>query len=455
MIIISDKQNCCGCAACAQKCPKHCITMQQDKEGFFYPIIDTVTCIDCGLCENVCPIINSYEKQSPLHTYAAINKNDEIRLKSSSGGIFTLLAEKIIDDGGVVFGARFDENWQVVIDYTETKDGIAAFRGSKYVQASTLNTYTQCEDFLKIGRKVMYTGTPCQIAGLKHFLRKDYDNLLTVDFVCHGAPSPKVWECYLKEIVGTLTNARESSVCQKNIGWQLAPFQIIYKKHEDTLTLSIPHDQNDYMKAFINDMILRPSCYMCATKECNSHSDITIADFWGVKKVIPEMYDNKGTSLVLIHTFKGDSYYKKIDVISKETVFEDGCRGNPAIYSSAKPHFRRDLFFIELQSSESIVALIQKMLKPTIQMVCSARLAAIIGIPMKIVKKIIFLIGTNGKETTMVIPDKDEDIINIKQFLALLNGRTLNLHSINFRNKTHGWSSYYITIGFNLQPKIV
>jgi coenzyme F420-reducing hydrogenase beta subunit len=196
MITLQRKADCCGCNACTQGCHLECISMQEDNEGFLYPKVDVEQCVDCGLCEKICPIINQTEARKPLHVYAAKNRNEEIRKQSSSGGIFTLLAEKIIEDGGVVFGARFDEKWEVMHDYTETKEGLAAFRGSKYLQSRTGNTFQQAKEFLKAGRKVLFSGTPCQIAGLKLFLRKEYDNLITIDFVCHGVPSPKVWRMY-------------------------------------------------------------------------------------------------------------------------------------------------------------------------------------------------------------------------------------------------------------------
>ena len=200
MIQILDKSQCCGCTACVSICPKQCITMREDEEGFLYPVVDSSHCIDCNLCKKVCPELYPKEMREPLHVYAAKHKNEQVRLASSSGGIFTLLAEKIIDEGGVVFGVRFNNNWDVVHDYTETMEGLAVFRGSKYVQSYMGDCYLKAKSFLEQGRKVMFTGTPCQIAGLKNFLRKDYDNLLTVDVVCHGVPSPKVWQVYLDEI---------------------------------------------------------------------------------------------------------------------------------------------------------------------------------------------------------------------------------------------------------------
>lgn len=171
MILITDKSLCCGCSACVQKCPKQCISLKEDNEGFLYPIVNTDTCVDCGICEKVCPVLNPEDTHEPLKVLAAKNRDEKIRMESSSGGIFTLLAEPIIREGGVVFGARFDEEWQVTLDYTETIDGLSAFRGSKYVQARTGDTYRQCEQFLKEGRKVLFTGSPCQIAGLNHYTK--------------------------------------------------------------------------------------------------------------------------------------------------------------------------------------------------------------------------------------------------------------------------------------------
>ena len=196
MIEIKDKSQCCGCNACVQRCPKQCIAMCEDEEGFLYPEGDEAICIDCGLCENVCPVINQADARIPLQVYAAKNTDEKIRMHSSSGGVFSILAEQTIKQGGVVFGARFDENWEVKHDYTETIDGVSVFRGSKYVQSKTGDTFKQAEQFLKQNRKVLFSGTPCQIVALKRYLKKEYENLLLVDFICHGVPSPGVWSCF-------------------------------------------------------------------------------------------------------------------------------------------------------------------------------------------------------------------------------------------------------------------
>lgn len=367
MIEIKDKHNCCGCAACVQKCARQCISLLEDSEGFLYPVIDTEKCIDCGLCETVCPELNQYDKQSSLTTLAAINIDECVRLESSSGGVFSLLAEQTIKDGGVVFGARFDEKWEVVIDCSDTLEGIAQFRGSKYLQARTEDSFFRCEQFLKKGRRVLYSGTPCQVAGLKHFLGKEYRNLFTVDVVCHGVPSPKVWRKYLDETVG-VSNVKGVSMRDKVEGWQNYHLSISYVDGDKSRILSSPYGKNDYMRAFLKDMILRPSCYRCKSRELRSGSDITIGDYWGIDDVCPEMNDDKGICLVLANTEKGKSILESDGMKFKETSFEEGYRGNPSICRSPMPWIRRKQFFEYLDSDKSVVRIIRDCLKPTFRM---------------------------------------------------------------------------------------
>lgn len=360
MIIITDKQSCCGCGACVQKCPKQCIHLHEDNEGFLYPQVDTASCIDCGLCEKVCPIISPYESRIPLQVFAAFNKDEEIRMQSSSGGIFTLLAENVLKEGGVVFGARFDEDWQVILDYTEAVEGLAAFRGSKYAQALTGVTFKQCEQFLNDGRKVLFTGTPCQISGLHHFLRKQYDNLITCDFVCHGVPSPKVWRMYLKEVTSEDNPATVTDVQfrNKDKGWKAFRYKMSYNHRGKITTLSSHHDDNIYMRAFLKSISLRPSCHDCRVKQCRSMSDITIADYWGIWVNHPEMQDNKGTSLVLIQTQKGKDVFDNIPVKSLETSYDEVLSFNQANVRSARPHPNRNRFFAKLDGTKSLCWLI-------------------------------------------------------------------------------------------------
>lgn len=312
MIQITDKSQCCGCTACMTICPRQCITMQEDvKEGFLYPVVDLSLCIDCGACQKVCPVLHQGKDRKPLLVYAAKNMNEQVRLASSSGGIFTLLAERVIDEGGVVFGARFNTEWEVVHDYTETKDGLAAFRGSKYVQSCLGNSFQKVRSFLRQGRKVLFSGTPCQIAGLKNYLLRPYQNLLTVDVVCHGVPSPKAWRKYLNESVRTAYNIKRRNLSllwtdkitdvnfrSKEKGWKKYHVKIEYRNGKKDVT---PFYDNIYMKMFLSNLSLRPSCYACPSKLHHVQSDITLADFWGVDRIHPEIDDDKGCGLILVH----------------------------------------------------------------------------------------------------------------------------------------------------------
>ena len=375
MIKIIRKEQCCGCSACLHICPKHSISFREDKEGFLYPLVDTSTCVDCGLCDKVCPVLNQGEERKPLQVYAAKHTDDEIRMKSSSGGIFTLLAEFIIDKGGVVFGARFNENWTVVHNYTETKEGLDPFRGSKYVQSDVGNSYKQVEDFLKTGREVMFTGTPCQVAGLKKYLRKDYENLLTVDFVCHGVPSPMIWRKYLAEEITrqgdagkntVLTSSKVSPVVtgvnfrDKSTGWKKFSFVLNFSKAsaegEQNSVLSSVFTDNAYMRAFLSNLSLRPSCYACPAKVGKSGSDITIGDFWGIETALLEFDDDKGASLLFINN---DKVANVIDMVrDKEQVeYKSTIAANSCILYSVDMPINRVFFYYCLSSSALSVAL--------------------------------------------------------------------------------------------------
>lgn len=364
MISITNKQDCCGCHACASVCAKRSITMQEDNEGFLYPVVDANTCTDCGLCEKVCPVINQDKPRKPLKVYAAKNRNEEIRRQSSSGGIFTPLAEAVIRDGGVVFGAKFDKDWNVVHAWTDTIEGIADFRGSKYVQSTIGDTYREAREFLKQGRKVLFSGTPCQISGLRKFLRKGYDNLLIVDVVCHGVPSPLVWRKYLEETMERLRAERDAgkntvssslmdlpvitaiSFRDKTHGWKKFGFRLRYaaskaagnsvsiSSNDEDSTFLQPFLKNVFMKGFLKNLYLRPSCYACAARSGKSGSDISIADFWGVQNYYPEFDDDKGIGLVLVNTDKGRRAYEQTNADSIESTYEQGLMHNPCLEHS-------------------------------------------------------------------------------------------------------------------------
>ena len=365
MIEIKEKQACCGCAACVQACPKQCISMREDKEGFLYPEVDKTVCVDCHLCEKVCPVLNQGKEREPLKVYAAKNKDEEIRRQSSSGGIFTLLAEQVLDDGGVVFGARFDENWEVVHACTETKEGLAAFRGSKYVQSRMGDNYKKAEVFLKSGRKVLFSGTPCQIAGLKLYLRKEYENLLTVDFICHGVPSPGVWREYLKEEVARQCDRKNSVLSHPNakeirierisfrdkaLGWKKFSFALTQSVTEgngqkNTVLLSEPLNKNLFLRGFLADLYLRPSCHACPTKCLKSGSDVTIGDFWGIEKVMPEMDDDKGMSVMMVN--RDCNQLKLLDEKMRfyPIGYREVVRYNPSVERPVRIPEKREAFF--------------------------------------------------------------------------------------------------------------
>ncbi|MGN1134030.1 MAG: Coenzyme F420 hydrogenase/dehydrogenase, beta subunit C-terminal domain [Oscillospiraceae bacterium] len=274
---------------------------------------------------------------------ACYNKDDKIRMKSSSGGVFYLLAKYVIENGGVVFGAKFNKDWEVIHSYAETLDGISDFMGSKYVQSSMGNTYKDVLQFLKQDRLVLFSGTPCQVYGLKAFLGKDYDNLITIDLICHGVPSRKVWREYIRYISGKKDIAN-INFRDKTEGW--LDFSLKFDFSDNSSYIKNQH--NDlYMKGFLQDIYLRPSCYKCRFKGISRESDLTLADFWGCKDIMPDMFDDKGTSLVLIQSDKGNKIWDSIqnDINMNEITDERYQTRNPNIKSSVKKNYKRAKFY--------------------------------------------------------------------------------------------------------------
>lgn len=394
MINIAVKSKCTGCSACVQKCPKQCISFEEDREGFKYPKVKLSVCIDCGLCEKLCPVLQQDKPRNPVIVYAAKNSNLSTRLASSSGGIFALLAETILRQNGVVFGARFDNEWNVIHDYTESLDGLSVFLGSKYVQSKIGNTYKYAERFLKEGRKVLFSGTPCQIVGLKKYLRKDYDTLLTVDFVCHGVPSPMIWRGYLNEKIRPLGVDGRNMVSQlslkdlpvitgisfrdKRYGWKKFGFSVRAKSASkadknlvsqsvevtDKTLLYEPHKANLYMKGFLKNLYLRPSCYACPAKCGKSGADYTLADFWGASTYVGDFDDDKGLSAVLV--YKNKVNIESLDMAFKVVGLNDILSQNPAVIKSSRMKGGRDRFF-QHYNREHQIDLINRYSKYTIK----------------------------------------------------------------------------------------
>lgn len=367
MINIVNKADCCGCNACVQACPVQCITMREDKEGFLYPYVDNEKCINCNRCETVCPVINQAEAREPVTCYAAKNPDEEIRMKSSSGGIFTMLAEKVIEKGGVVFGARFDENWNVVHDYTESLAGIGLFRGSKYVQSRIGDCFRKAKQFLDDDREVLFSGTPCQVAGLKRFLRKDYTNLLAVDIICHGVPSPMLWRRYLKEMNPENLSLSAVSFRDKSTGWKHFSFHAKGIQEGDECSIQKGTLFEDtYLRLFLNNICLRPSCHKCPSRSGKGNSDVTIADFWGIDGVDPEFDDNKGISLVLPYSAKGYEAVNSLALDKKEKSIAVDPRCNPNLHKDCLiPKYRR-YFFKKLKGNRvSLHKLLAAVEKPS------------------------------------------------------------------------------------------
>ena len=342
--------------------------MHCDQEGFWYPVVNEQECINCGLCEKTCPVLRSKKESKPFKTYAAKNKNEDIRLASSSGGIFTILAEETIKQGGVVFGAAFNKKWEVEHIYVENTTELEKLRGSKYVQSNIDNCYKEAEQFLKKGRKVLFSGTPCQIAALKLFLNKDYENLTTIDVVCHGTPSPKVWEMYLKEttskILKDIPDKKNQYVSpigetykscieaisfrSKITGWKKYSFllKLNFPNYDGKNTAVFAEDlhKNSFMQCFLANLCLRPSCYACPARGGKSDSDITLADLWGAEQITPHMDDDKGISLLLIKN-------KKIEIPCcelHEIAYNDALIYNQSIEKDVAIPSKRKSFFKKL-----------------------------------------------------------------------------------------------------------
>lgn len=316
MIDIQDKHLCSGCTACKAICPKSCICMVEDEMGFKYPRVDTSKCINCNLCEKVYPFHNTW---SPIndHPYLlAMQSNDiELIMSTSSGGVFSALAIDILKKGGVVYGAVYDSIWNVQHTRITSLEDLSRLKGSKYVQSDLGDVLRGVLSDLNVGLIVLFSGTPCQIAGLKHFLRRDYSNLICIEVICHGVPSPKAWQSYLSEIPFSVTyvNMRERS---NESGYSLCLKGQDESKNEYKLTEHL--SSNIYLRGFLENLYLRPSCFKCKTKGLRSHSDMSLGDFWTIRKFSKNWSDTP--EMVLLNTPKGISLIEQVKGFQKETI---------------------------------------------------------------------------------------------------------------------------------------
>ena len=393
MISIKNKANCCGCNACKVVCPKQCISMPNDQEGFFYPVVDLDVCIDCGLCEQTCPIISPKEKDNqfiqPL-VYAAYNKNEEIREDSTSGGIFSALAEKMFSLGGFVGGAIYNEDYTVKHIVTSDTSKLSEIRSSKYLQSYTDTLYTDIKKLLIAGEKVLVCGTPCQIAALQNMLKKDYENLIACDFICRGVNSPKVFLSYMNMLEREhKSKATKIKFKAKKWGWHNFSMRVNFENGKE------------YCKDRYHDLFFigylqkgnfaRPSCYRCKFKGFPQKADITLADFWGIENIDKTMDQDRGTSLVMINSQKGKDFFESLKdkIIAKQFSMEQAEIGNSAMNTPLKSVGNdRDSFFKYLDKLP-----FEKLAKryfplPTLKNKLKKRLS-----PMRKVLKIIYSTG--------------------------------------------------------------
>ena len=341
MINILDKKNCCGCFACSQICPKHCITMSRDKEGFFYPNVDENICIGCGLCEKVCPELdhNKLDNWKEPKVYESYSKDDEIRIESTSGGLFSILANQMYDEGAYVGGAVYDEEFRLKLFISNNRADLNRIRGSKYIQAEVGETFIQVKDLLDKGEKVFICSNPCQIFALKKFLRKDYSNLYTCDILCKGVPTYKFLKAYLdyqSSKSGSKVQSLQFKYKDEKYVWGQLGTKIIFENGKHYLK---DGGEDAFMTAFLKTgFTVRPSCIECHFKDFPRYADISLGDFWGIQNY-SKQDTRKGMSLVLVNNEKGEELLNKVsnNLYLAEHSVKEASKGNIHLIQAYDP----------------------------------------------------------------------------------------------------------------------
>lgn len=352
MIKIDNKTKCCGCYACLNACPKNCITMELDNEGFRYPVVNEEACINCGLCEKTCPLqggADSVRKdRKGIKSVACYNKEKDSLVKSSSGGVSHLLAEYVIQNGGVVFGAVGDMMTKVQHICAENEEGLKALQGSKYLQSHVDLSFREAKKQLETGKTVLFTGTPCQIAGLYGYLGKDYDNLITADLVCHGVPSEKVFEKFITEHQDKKGKKVVSFFRDKSDGWKPVLFSYVY---EDGTKITESGRKDKFNMGFTTNLFQRPSCYTCPFAPMERIGDITLGDWFGGTKYKELDPENKGLSMIVLNSPKGERFYEAIKekMFTREYSVAEAVK--ESVHLGTKPHinFMRKDFFAHME----------------------------------------------------------------------------------------------------------
>ena len=368
MLLEKNIALCSGCGACSCVCPKQCILMQKNSEGFLYPQIDHATCISCRICEKACPVLNHPAVSDQTESFAVMNNDDQVREKSSSGGVFSLLAEYVLDLGGKVYGAAYNEEFAVEHICIDSKEQIGRLRGAKYAQSYAFRHFPVIKEELEQGQYVLFVGTPCQAAALRSYLGKEYETLILVDMICHGVPSPMVWKKYLDERVkldAPGSSIEHINLRSKSSGWSRYSYSVEVG-YTNGNTYCVKQGEDLYLKGFVQNLYLRPSCSECSFKGYQRCSDFTLADCWGIWDISPEMDDNKGTSLLMIHSDKGKKIWNSLSekYKAKELSEEEAIRQNGSAICSSSPHAGRDSFFHEMVENDNVIGLIRSHLYP-------------------------------------------------------------------------------------------
>lgn len=380
MIQLPSKYDCCGCEACAQACPRQCIRMMEDAEGFLYPAVDESSCIGCNICNKVCPCANRQEKAAPLKVLAAKTSSEEDLLRSSSGGLFVAMARKVLAEGGVVFGAAFSPDFSEVSHLAvESVEELLPLLGSKYLQSRIGAAFRQARAFLDEGRTVLFCGTSCQVKALLRFLGKPFEKLYTADLICHGVPSPKVWRKYLAETLPGGTRA--VSFRDKRTGWDHFSFTLTGSPvaGEAPVEITRPNAEDPYMWLFMNDYLLRPSCFACPAKGGECHSDFTIGDYWGIETAHPDFFDRKGVGVLFVHSARGLDFLSGTGLVTRESTLEQAIAENPTYHSPKKEPAARAQFFRRFNAGGSSLARLSRVFR---------RKAAWAGVPAYVKRKI-------------------------------------------------------------------
>lgn len=355
---LASIDRCVGCTACVSICPMDCLQMKRDDAGFIYPqLVGDEKCINCGRCENVCPVLKENSiKNKFVKAYAAYSLDRRIQDSSSSGGIFTELALIVLKRNGIVYGAAYDDEWKVSHIAIDREEFLYRLRGAKYVESSLGNTYKDIQEHLKNGKLILFSGTPCQVAGLKSYLHKNYGNLICVDFVCHGIPSPLAWTKYIevrKKIDGHEKTPIKINQRSKETGWSRYTYSCLIE-YDDGTRYSRESSDDLYMKLFCNDYISRSSCKTCIFKGYERVSDITLGDFWGIWNIDPDMDNEKGTSLVLVHSELGMMLFLDIknNIKYKDVTLEEISKENPSILYPSSEKSERASVLEKIKNNE-------------------------------------------------------------------------------------------------------